>query len=271
MLKILVIGGGESKRIGPLLKSLSLDSRFDIEVIDPVYLKSFDDPQIIKSGFDISKSTIYMMRKLSLGEIGCTLAHNKAREYLTSFELGGVILEDDARIPDLDYFYTSATSFLESFKNPSVLNFSSLRNIENIRGNYMNVPSFQKRINHSPLTVGYVLNRSGAEMLSNTIYRQFYCSDWPFSKINKFVLSTPAVAHGDLKTQSVIDPENLLDRNFKSWKMKYPKRLRLFSFYWYVKNRKTFISLREYTNVMLLPRIFFLLSKVSSFFGATRG
>jgi len=263
MLKILVIGEKDGPRIQPLLKALLNDDRFNLEFWDPVLLKSFNDERLIESGFDVNKSTSYVSRKLALNEIACALAHNRAREYLAVNKFEGVILEDDARIPNVDYFFDSATLFLTSVKVPAVLNFATQRKVEDFENVPLGFPRLQKQICHSPLNVGYVLNKAGAEMLSKTSYRLYMTSDWPYSKIKKYILVNPAVAHGDEKNTSTIDPENLLNRSAKSWKKSWPNRIRLFSFYWYLRHRKNFASLREYITVMLVPRIFTQLNNLS--------
>jgi hypothetical protein len=256
-LKVLIVGDKYGQRIKPLLSIFSNDNRFDIEFWEPVYLKSFFDEQLVKSGFNVNKSTSYMSRRLSLNEIGCALAHIRAREYLATLEFGGVILEDDARIPNLDYFFRSATLFLDTIKTPSVLNFSSIRTLEDFGDFLPEWPTLQKQISHSPLNVGYVLNKPGAIMLSTTKYRQFMMNDWPYSNINKYVLTNPAVAHGDAANLSTIDPENRLNRSTRSWRRSWPNRMRLFSFYWYLRHRSNFTSLKEYIVVMLIPRILY--------------
>jgi hypothetical protein len=263
MLKILVIGEKDGPRIQPLLKALLNDDRFSLEFWDPVLLKSFNDERLIESGFDVNKSTSYVSRKLALNEIACALAHNRAREYLAVNKFEGVILEDDARIPNVDYFFDSATLFLTSVKVPAVLNFATQRKVEDFENVPLGFPRLQKQICHSPLNVGYVLNKAGAEMLSKTSYRLYMSADWPYSKIDKYVLANAAVAHGDEKNISTIDPENLLTRSAKIWKKSWPNRIRLFSFYWYLRHRKNFVSLTEYIIVMMVPRIFTQLNNLS--------
>ena len=263
MLKVLIIGNKNGQRIQPLLNVFSNDGRFDLEFWEPVYLKSFNDERLIESGFNVNKSTAYTSRELTLEEIGCCLAHNRARKELASNESGGVILEDDARIPNLDYFYSSATLFLDSIKIPAVLNFASRRIVEDFRNSFMDVPSLRKQSFHSPGNVGYVLNKLGAEMLSNSDYRLYMMCDWPFSKVNKYVLTFPAVAHGDAENISTIDPANLIGRDANSWRKSWPNRIKLFSFYWYMRHRSKFTNLHEYINVMLVPRIFYQLNRLS--------
>ena len=107
------------------------------------------------------------------------------------------------------------------------------------------------------------MNQSGAQMLSNSKYRHYMTADWPYSPINKYFLTNPAVAHGDADNVSVIDPKNLLNRSTKSWKRSWPNRIRLFSFYWYIRHSGSFGSLKEYITVMLIPRIFYQLNRLS--------
>jgi len=260
---VIIIGDANGTRIQPLLRTFANDSRFDIKIWAPVYLESFTSDKLIQSCFDVDKSTVHMMTKLSLREIGCAIAHTEVRKYLATKELGGVVLEDDARIPSLDYFYNSATIFLTSIKIPSVLNFATPKKIVELNGDYSQIPKLQKRYVHSPTAVGYVLNKSGAEMLSNTKYRLCTMNDWPYSQINKYVLSNPAVAHGDSDSLSIIDPENLRGLGVKNWKRSWKNRILLFSFCYYFINRNSFTSILEYLKVMLIPRILYQLKRFS--------
>lgn len=262
MLEVIIIGDKDGDRIKPLLKTFENDQRFTIKIWSPVYLDSFSDKQLTESGFNVDRSTVFMMRKLSLPEIGCAIAHNSARKFLASKEFGGVILEDDARIPNLDYFFVSSLFFLKTVNVPAVLNFTSLRKFEDFVSKSVNTPSLRKKMIHSPLSVGYVLNKSGAEILSSTIYCLCSMPDWPYSKIHKYILCEPAVVHGDAGTLSTIDPNNKLDRNLQSSRKRWANRIRLFSFYYYLQNSKSFRSFKEYLIVMLLPRLLFTINRI---------
>jgi hypothetical protein len=263
LLKVIIIGDRNGSRIQPLLKTFANDPRFEIKIWAPVYLESFSSEKLIQSGFEVDKSTVYMMTRLSLREIGCAIAHTEARSYLATIEFGGVILEDDARIPSLDYFFSSATIFLESIKLPAVLNFATSKKLSALGSDYFRVPTLLKSKIHSPTAVGYVLNKSGAEMLSNTKYRLYAMNDWPYSRISKYTLSKPAVAHGDANSLSVIDPENLRCLGVKDWKKSCKNRILLFSFYYYFINKDSFTNIREYVKVMLIPRLLFQLKRFS--------
>jgi hypothetical protein len=262
-LEVVIIGDENADRIKPLLKTFASDIRFDIKIWSPVYLDSFNSEKLIASGFEVDKSTVYMLTKLSLREIGCVLAHTEARSYLATKEFGGVILEDDARIPNVDYFFNSANIFLESIKVPSVLNFATSKKLSDLDSDCLRNPVLQKSYTYSPLAVGYVLNKSGAEMLANTKYRLCSMNDWPYSRINKYILRAPAVAHGDSDSLSTIDPENLRGLGVKNWKKNWRNRILLFSFYHFFVNRNSFTSILEYVKVMLTPRILYQLKKVS--------
>jgi len=253
MLEVIIIGDKDGTRIKPLLKTFANDKRFSITLWPPVYLDSFSSQQLLLSGFNVDDSTAYMLRKLSLTEIGCSLAHIGARNFLATREFGGVILEDDARIPNLDYFFASASLFLETIKTPALLNFSRSGKIESFTYTFPTIPVLCKKTTHSSTTVAYVLNKSGAEMIARTKYRLCSVPDWPYAKIDKFTMSHPVVAHGDVETLSTIDPENILARAEQSWR----NRILLFSFYHYFKNRNLFGSILEYIKVMLVPRFLF--------------
>jgi GR25 family glycosyltransferase involved in LPS biosynthesis len=250
LVQIIILGDINGTRIEPLLSLFGTDTRFQITIQEPIYLENFKDKRLLQSGFDIEKSSVYMMRELALTEIGCALAHNAARQYLASTNCGGVVLEDDARILDIDYFYAATTLFLNSMKDPSVLNLASVNRIEMFESDIPIIPTLVKRRFYSPLNVGYALNKLGAQTLAETPYRLYNVSDWPYSNINKYILASSVVAHGDQNTSSTIDPQKLLNRSKIGWK----NRLALITFYYYYKNRNSFDSLLEYVQVMLKPR-----------------
>jgi hypothetical protein len=250
LVHVIIIGEINGARIKPLLTLFGADTRFQIKIQQPIYLENFKDYRLLQSGFNVEKSTVYMMRELALTEIGCALAHNAAREYLASTNCGGVVLEDDARILDIDYFYAATTLFLNTMQEPSVLNLTSIKKFEFCESETPINPTLVKKRFYPPLNVGYALNKLGAQMLSETPYRLYNVSDWPYSNIDKYTLASPAVAHGDQNTSSTIDPLNLLNRSNGYWK----NRLALITFYYYCKNRSFFRSLAEYMRVMLQPR-----------------
>lgn len=258
---LIIIGDKGGSRIKPLYSLLLNDNRFSVKICSPVFLTSFSDSKIKSSGFDVEKSTIYSLRKLSLAEIGCALAHNNAREYLSKKEFGGIILEDDARIVDIDYFYSAAKNFLELTQVAALLNMSTSLISEELDYEPIWKINMRKQKTYTSLSVGYALNKLGAESLSSTAHRFFSVADWPYAKISKYTLTYPAITHGDAFSASIIDPNGTLNRSSSTLK----NRLMLFSFYYYFQNRKTFESIQEFIIVMIIPRLRFFAKKLINF------
>jgi GR25 family glycosyltransferase involved in LPS biosynthesis len=252
MIEVVLIGDKESKRCQPLQILFRGDTRFNVSIIKPVFLKSMDDSLLKFLAYDVEKSKAFNMRELSLGEIGCAIAHNNARELLAKNGVGGLVLEDDARIPSLDYLHKIAIHFLSSTKSPSLLNCSVNLKLDQMKDSSGFDPVFQKRLTPSPLTVGYMVNHSGAEMLNKANSSINWVADWPYSKVVYYRLQIPAIAHGDNDSGSLIDPLGNLNRSGNRLK----RRFLLFSFTHFLRNRMHFKSLKFYVVSMLLPRIF---------------
>ncbi len=256
MIDVVLIGNQGSKRCQPLQTLFRGDTRFKVTNIEPVFLDSMNSSLLKSLGFDVEKSKAFNLRELSLGEIGCAIAHNNARKLLAKNGVGGLVLEDDARIPCLDYLYKTAIHFLSSTKSPSLLNCSVNLKLDQVKDSSRFDPVFQKRLTSSPLTVGYIVNHSGAEMLNEANFSINWVADWPYSKIVYYRLQRPAIAHGDNDSGSLIDPQG--NRNRSGNRIK--RRFLLFSFIHFLRNRRHFKSLKFYIKSMLLPRIFHTLN-----------
>lgn len=256
MIEVVLIGNLGSKRCQPLQTLFRGDTRFKVTNIEPVFLDSINSVLLKSLRFDVEKSKAFNMRELSLGEIGCAIAHNNARELLAKNGVGGLVLEDDARIPSLDYLHKTAIHFLSSTKNPSLLNCSVNLKLDQVEDSSRFDPIFQKRLTPSPLAVGYIVNHSGAKMLNEANSSINWVADWPFSEITYYRMKRPAIAHGDNSSGSLIDPLGKLNRSGN----RIRRRFLLFSFIYFLKNRKHFKSLKFYILSMLLPRIFHTLN-----------
>ncbi len=252
MIDVILIGNKGSKRCQPLQILFRGDTRFNITIIEPIFLKSMNDSLLKSLGFDVERSKAFNLRELSLGEIGCAIAHNNARERLVKNGAGGLVLEDDARVPSLDYLHKTAIHFLSSTKSPSLLNCSVNIKLDQVEDPSRFNPILEKRLTPSPLAVGYMVNHAGAEMLYEANLSINWLADWPYSKIAYYRLQRPAIAHGDNDSGSLIDPLGNLNRSGNSIK----RRFRLFSFIHFLRNRRHFKSVKFYMESMLLPRIF---------------
>jgi GR25 family glycosyltransferase involved in LPS biosynthesis len=124
----IVLRTPNSDRYLPLLRSLKIEKRFEIKIVDSFMAKSYEDIKHRIDKFNPAIRNGFYGRALNASEIACAITHNIAREILSTSEVGGLIFEDDARIICLDGFYESAYNFLNSnLEKKSILNFTAFR------------------------------------------------------------------------------------------------------------------------------------------------
>jgi GR25 family glycosyltransferase involved in LPS biosynthesis len=217
-LLVLVIDSGSGRSL-PLIKQLLTGGDLKVQLISANMLRTNDDlnsSDIRYSDFDSKK---YLGRSLTLPEIGCASSHNNARSLLAASSNGGVILEDDARICDLNGFETLSKYFLASQKNDTaVLNLS---NPDSLTGMFPESCGkdlfYTRRVCPTPLAVGYVVTTMAAKRLIANNNPIQYVSDWPSSGVSFFSAGHGFVHHGDGQTVSTIDPTQVSQRNERSF------------------------------------------------------
>jgi hypothetical protein len=163
--------------------------------------------------------------------------------------LGGVILEDDARIPDLTKFEEIVSTFLTSeARNVSVLSLLAWNhnvrqlNSTNARNN------FYKLLGQTPLNVGYALTKRAARDLAGSNLEYAFLPDWPPNRAHFFTTIDGVIIHGDEETTSILD---LYGRNKLSRRYGFQKIL----MYPYFKSKKYFSSPIQYLQLMIFPSI----------------
>ena len=191
----------------------------EVQLIAADMLQTKDDLRFFNIQYSDFDTVKYLGRSLSLPEIGCASSHNQARVVLAASPIGGVILEDDARICDLDSFVTLSVFFLASRKKDSaVLNLSNpLPLTEMFSDSHGNDLYYTRGVCPTPLAVGYVTTTMAAErMVANNDPIQ-YVSDWPSKGVSFFSTGHGLVHHGDGQTVSTIDPTQVSQRNNRSF------------------------------------------------------
>ena len=150
-------------------------------------------------------------REMSPPEIGCAYSHNIAREYISKSLIGGVILEDDARIANLESFKDVIDRFLLSQRGkPSVLNLTGLnfRNQDSTKFVEHLSLSYFRILGQPSLAVGYALTAEAARVLREANTPIASVSDWPTSICKFYIPITPLVLHGDGDTVRTIEAPN---------------------------------------------------------------
>lgn len=218
-LLVVVIDSG-TERSCALINQLKTNVELEVQTIAANMLRTDADLHFSNTEYSDFDSLKYMGRSLTFPEIGCASSHNQARSLLASSFDGGVILEDDARICDLDEFVTLARFFLLSReKSSAVLNLS---NPVPLNGKCPELRQsdlyYVRRVSPAPLAVGYVATSLAAGRLLSNNEPIHYVSDWPGIGVSFFTAGHGLVHHGDGKTVSTIDPAQSSRRNERSFR-----------------------------------------------------
>jgi GR25 family glycosyltransferase involved in LPS biosynthesis len=248
-LLVVVIRTPKSDRYLPIESLFKDDQRFKLEYIEASMTPSYSEVSNRTIAYSAELFEYFQGRKLTPAEIGCADSHNRARDLIKSHADGGVIMEDDARIINIDSFFKMATDFLLSQKSKlSILNLTGFRNIglETSRNRSMSNNRYVKLWGYPDLAVSYALTQRAAGELLKSNTPIMGVSDWPHSKCYYFVPLIPLVLHGDKSTQSIIEPskntfrvgksltKKLIDFLFIKFFINKPKNIKLINFIRYI-------------------------------------
>jgi len=251
-LLVVVIVTPNSARHVPLLKMLKGDERFEIKTLSATMLNTNLDLQTSGIKYDQCYSQIFEGRDLTSREIGCANSHNLARAMISENPLGGVILEDDARITNSELFYRISMAFLvKQSGKPFVLNLTGLRFVQ------LRNPSFFSSLSNLNMTLygkpdlaaAYALSQVSSRILLNANLPIRSVADWPESDCIYQVALNPVVAHGDENTKSTIA---IIGSDFRKG-ITFKQKMKLLTFYSF-KNSQG-ITFRTYIRKVLINRI----------------
>ena len=239
----------------PLKESLNKHPHINVIEIDGYYLSEMESKIVV----DPFWPRIRVLRDLSIGEIGNALVHSQVQRVIADSGLGGVVLEDDARIPDIDKFYTTCSIFLDLNLEREILNLHDTRAVK-LLINKSNYSKFQyksfKLLGVSKRNVGYALSAASAGEIFDKNYPVYCTADWPFSSNNHAILLHPVVQHGDELTKSTIDELGVLNRDKIN---SITRKVKLILFIDYLSNYRYFDNFAQYYNLVLKHRLTFYL------------
>lgn len=204
---IVVIDTPGLSRSEPLIEKLKESAIFNL-----IILKATMGYELEKfTNRDETKEIARYGRLLTYNERACSISHVKARKIISESELGGIILEDDARIIDLDLLQSVSTRYLHKFRGKrrvlSLLSYSEFPTEASCEKKSVN-PKFIPLLAESPLAVATVLTNLAAFNLVEAAQISSQVSDWPKNRCRFHILTKPLVKHGDGKTSSVIGNVN---------------------------------------------------------------
>ncbi len=209
-LLVIIIETPNSNRSQPLLDIFNSDPRFDIVRLPACMLNTKEDIEDQNIKVSLEAFEFFHARLMSPQEIGCAISHNRARQLLANSFRGGVVLEDDARITNLDSFYEIVVNFLKSqSEKSSVLSLNVFRASKDLS---ISKKGSQRLVGVPCLAVSYVATPPAAQLLCNANDPVKTVSDWPITKVKYFSLFMPIVVHGDGDGRSTIDFDGELNR-----------------------------------------------------------
>lgn len=242
-------GSARSKK---LIQQLSKSEILDINIFEAIMFKR--SMTIFAPNF--AKQHLLYGRELSDGEIGCAISHYLIQEDYREKQQSIVVLEDDARIPNLTAFENVIKRFIESKNDTnSILSLLPWNLNSRIEEKPYLRQAFHKLFGRTPLTVGYVATPLAMKELSSTNFDFSYLPDWPPTRTKFFTSAVGVVDHGDLETFSYID-------NGGRQKTSRLEAIKRFNPLTYFSHRTQFRDFEEYFRATYLPSITWRMDKI---------
>ena len=243
LIPLVIITVPNSARIEPLLKQLNLSSLFDVIQFPAVMYDGSDH----KFSPNYKKQKIIYARKLSNGEVGCAISHQLVQKAYMSIDSPCVVLEDDARIPNLEIFELVVTSFLKKHSNDkSILSLVPWKHESRSPQNLDLAPDIIGLSGSTPTTVAYVITPKSMKEMSDSNSDFSFLPDWPPNSAKFYTTIHGVVTHGDSNTSSLIDSVGRKKTNRS-------QNLLKLTFLPYIVNRSLFTNISEYYKICIKP------------------
>ena len=243
LIPLVIITVPNSTRIEPLLEQLNSSSLFDVIQFPAVMYDGSDR----KFSPNYKKQKVIYSRKLSNGEIGCAISHQMVQKAYKSTDSPCVVLEDDARIPNLEIFELVVLSYLEKHSNDKSILSLVPWNLENKSTHNLDLaPEIIGLSGSTPTTVAYVITPKSMKEMSDSNSDFSFLPDWPPSSVKFYTTIYGVVTHGDSNTTSLID---VIGRK----KTKRSQNLLKLTFLPFIVNRDLFNNIAEYYNICIKP------------------
>ena len=239
-LVIIEVPNGDRSAI--LIEQLKYSSLFDIIIFKAIM---YSDEQKILYAPNINKQKLVYGRYLSFGEIGSSISHDLVYKKLINFKSACIVLEDDARIPNIKNFETQVTQFLSKYsKESAILSFLPWNHKNLVLDKKVSNHTFFKLFGCAPLSVANLITEKALVELSVSNDDYAYLPDWPPIKSKFYTSIVGTILHGDNKTCSVID------RKGRNSTRKYFLK---FTFFPYLISTHNFSGIGEYISTCITP------------------
>jgi len=255
-LPVIILKTPKLERSRVLEATLKGKKNFQVNLLISTMAESLIDLDKLFIDYETEELKLLEGRELNPREIACAYSHNEARAIIANSLSGGIILEDDARLVNLDALYLMVSSFLRTkLGQKAILNLTGFRNNS---VSSLNSHKIHKLFGIPNLAVGYALTPSAALELicSNSPIK--YVADWPDTKCKYYVPLSPLVKHGDENNCSTI----IKDKNdFRKTNKKILIK-QLFLHLLSTRLTKKKIKLIKYLRYQFLRRIYWLVDSL---------
>ena len=183
-----VIAAPESDQINPFMQLLCTDERLEVVLLDATMVYEDSEEYLKFRKFSQIDFRNRYGRFLLPGELGCSLSHNRARELVSHIPQGGIILEEDAEIMDLNLFVTTSMEFLETYKSRAgVLSFynNEYRFKRNTQAKFLG--KWIRHFGGPSSTVAYAITQESATNLVMANMPVRFLADWPIARTSFYV------------------------------------------------------------------------------------
>ena len=245
LIPLVIITVPNSARVEPLLKQLNSSSMFNITQF-PAEMFEGSNNQFSPN---YKKQKLIYARKLSNGEVGCAISHQLVQKAFAAINEPCVVLEDDARIPNLEIFESVVNNFITIHSdNKSLLSLVPWKHKKESPSQFESAPVIVGLSGSSPTTVAYVITSKAMKEMAQANFDFSYLPDWPPNSVKFYTTILGVVTHGDSNTWSLID-------SVGRKKTGRARNLLKLTFLPFLINRNLFIGIHEYYRACIKPSL----------------
>jgi hypothetical protein len=239
------------RSIEDLRRKLGEIENTKVFIIPGKFLRS---DQNLEKEYDAARAKLLNGRNLTIGEIGCAMAHNICRSKAQLSSNLSIILEDDVGI----YKMSLLKKFLELADKSVSITDNLVINLAGESSAKENLPKFpksdsswRKTFGATPLAAAYLLTPKSAGVLLKNNTPVTNVADWPPTDI-KFYKSRHALfIHQENKSKSLISDKKGNGRRGFS-------RIDLMGIYigiYFLRQKKQFLGFKDFYFNLWLPRM----------------
>ena len=251
MIDLFVISS-PNRDIEDLCNKLRKIAILNVYVVPGVFLES--ESRLKENVYDAKRTKLLNGRELTLGEIGCAMAHNECRRRAHLSKNLSIVLEDDVGISNLlilEQFLRIANETIKKDDNVVINMAGQLKREGDSLLPKIKQFKWRRTIGTTPLAAAYLVTPKSAEILLAKNTPITTVADWPPTRL-KFKKSNNALfIHQEKQTNSLIsDKKGNERRGFSQIDV-----LNIYLGIYYLRNKNLFSGVEDFYTNLWLPRV----------------